>query len=327
MPTSDSDILRGDTVSSESRIVMSDDQTLALSSRQDGDGTETRPDNPSHKATSEPSISNQLLNLNLNAKDKTHSDPSLTLQRRGRIVFGEDEEPGAPTGSASKTSSGLLSRVISGEQIDLGHNATLDAERLVETVIEWKQGGQQVYVTGSFTEWRQMIPLRKVDSELFAVVIKLSPGMHRLRFVVDGELRCSDHMDTATDSMGNLVNYMEVIDTKASSEFVRMEQGEVILPPHYTYTKEIPAVFVEPEALDRLASSEFVTPPQLPPHLDGIILNTNWNDKDNNSVLPIPNHVVLNHLATTSIRHNVLAVASISRYSAKYVTQVLYTPL
>jgi len=69
-------------------------------------------------------------------------------------------------------------------------------------------------------------------------------------------------------------------------------------------------------------------PPQLPPHLESVILNNFNNSNDNNSgALPIPNHVVLNHLATTSIKHNTLAVASIVRYKRKYVTQVLYAPL
>ena len=70
-------------------------------------------------------------------------------------------------------------------------------------------------------------------------------------------------------------------------------------------------------------------PPQLPPHLETVVLNKySTNDKDNEiGALPIPNHVVLNHLATTSIKQNTLAVASIVRYKRKYVTQILYAPL
>ena len=42
-----------------------------------------------------------------------------------------------------------------------------------------------------------------------------------MRFVVDNELRCSDFISSATDSMGNLVNYIEVgldSDTDMSME-------------------------------------------------------------------------------------------------------------
>lgn len=235
----------------------------------------------------------------------------------------------------------------------------------------------------------------------FSVILKLPNGTHRMRFVVDNELRCSDFLPSATDSMGNLVNYIEVpseseayyshdgkaptstqhrgsvpsddraveddesmaplqkfnsqghpVDHPPGARLTRATTSEKVesydmtnddellngggyerfqeeMPsePVLKFTSEIPKVFTDPEEMEQFVASDFVTPPQLPPHLESVILNSNSNEKDNNSVLPIPNHVVLNHLATTSIKHNVLAVASISRYSRKYVTQILYAPL
>ena len=38
---------------------------------------------------------------------------------------------------------------------------------------------------------------------------------------------------------------------------------------------------------------------------------------DDNSVLPLPSHSVVNHLATSAIRNGVLAVATTTRYKAK----------
>lgn len=42
--------------------------------------------------------------------------------------------------------------------------------------------------------------------------------------------------------------------------------------------------------------------------------------------LSIPNHVILNHLMTTSIRNDILTVACITRYSGKFVTQIMHSP-
>lgn len=42
--------------------------------------------------------------------------------------------------------------------------------------------------------------------------------------------------------------------------------------------------------------------------------------------LSIPNHVILNHLMTTSIRNDVLTVACITRYLGKFVTQIMHSP-
>ncbi|KAH3668184.1 hypothetical protein OGAPHI_001938 [Ogataea philodendri] len=107
------------------------------------------------------------------------------------------------------------------------------------------------------------------------------------------------------------------------------------------FIDSIPPIFTDPKVMEEYyvtldnnqrqgnQNQQWLIPPQLPPHLESVILNSyNNTDKDNTSgALSIPNHVVLNHLATTSIKHNTLAVASIVRYKRKYVTQILYAPL
>lgn len=262
--------------------------------------------------------------------------------------------------------------------------------------IKWVQGGEKVYVTGSFTGWRKMIGLQKQPDGTNIVTLGLPVGTHRFRFVIDNELRFSDFLPTATDQMGNFVNYIEVTpehvqmhlkqQREIAEEHEREEQEKQKSQPRgrsmsinrgrsdsifglinddddmgngysryheedgdqsfnnrkFNYISEIPPIFVDPKvmeqyylAIDEQAKSKngqqqaWLHPPQLPPHLENVILNNfNSQDKDNNSgALPLPNHVVLNHLATTSIKHNTLAVASVVRYKRKYVTQVLYAPL
>jgi hypothetical protein len=48
--------------------------------------------------------------------------------------------------------------------------------------------------------------------------------------------------------------------------------------------------------------------------------------KDDSSLLNNPNHTVLNHLATSSIKNGVLATSVTTRYKRKYVTTILYKP-
>ncbi|KAG5356609.1 SNF1 protein kinase subunit beta-3 [Yarrowia sp. C11] len=282
------------------------------------------------------------------------------MRRKSTLLLDEDEPVGDndddmpfdklnishPTSNEPKP----LSRVDSGEEIELTSPQVTEGK--IPLVIKWTQGGSKVYVTGTFTGWRKMVALTPDPNKkgVFATTLHLPPGTHRLRFVVDNELRCSDYLPTATDSMGNLLNYVEV---GLSDDEERADQKDLhpisragIIPSNddlgggyerfteedlpkeeYEFTPEIPALFTDTEVMEQYISKELPTPPQLPPHLDSVILNTNSTEKEDNSVLPIPNHVILNHLATTSIKHNVLAVASVSRYSRKYVTQVLYAPL
>ncbi|KAK6199487.1 5'-AMP-activated protein kinase beta subunit, interation domain-containing protein [Scheffersomyces amazonensis] len=284
--------------------------------------------------------------------------------------------------------------------------AVPDPNIAVPVDIKWVQGGEKVYVTGSFTGWRKMIGLAKQPDNTFLITLGLPVGTHRFRFVIDNELRFSDFLPTATDQMGNFVNYVEVtpehIQAHLQQQQEQGQQGQQLqqLQPsqpstedqsqsqpqsrkssvsgarrvdsawgltnddddmgngysryheedeenplnrrNLQYINDIPPIFTDPKvmeqyymAIDKQSKSSngqqqaWLHPPQLPPHLENVILN-NYNslDRDNNGgALPIPNHVVLNHLTTTSIKNHTLAVASIVRYKRKYVTQVLYAPL
>ena len=63
--------------------------------------------------------------------------------------------------------------------------------------------------------------------------------------------------------------------------------------------------------------SETPGPPSLPLFLGRSILNGLLPMKDDASVLTLPNHTVLNHLATSSIKNNVLATSVTTRYNKK----------
>ena len=58
-------------------------------------------------------------------------------------------------------------------------------------------------------------------------------------------------------------------------------------------------------------------PPSLPLFLGKSILNGILPMKDDSSVLTLPNHTVLNHLATSSIKNGVLATSVTTRYKKK----------
>lgn len=67
-------------------------------------------------------------------------------------------------------------------------------------------------------------------------------------------------------------------------------------------------------------------PPSLPVMLSKSILNGSTPMKDDSSVLNMPNHTVLNHLATSSIKHNVLATSATTRYKRKACSHFLPKP-
>jgi hypothetical protein len=69
------------------------------------------------------------------------------------------------------------------------------------------------------------------------------------------------------------------------------------------------------------------SPPSLPPHLLRALLNTAPPTEDP-STLPLPHHVMLNHLYSLPRRNEKMMIVGITqRYKQKFVTTVLYKAL
>ena len=84
-------------------------------------------------------------------------------------------------------------------------------------------------------------------------------------------------------------------------------------------------------------------PPILPPHLlqvgycaygphfifhhEQVILNKDTPLSCEPTLLPEPNHVMINHLYALSIKDGVMVISSTQRFRKKYVTTLLYKPI
>lgn len=207
---------------------------------------------------------------------------------------------------------------------------------------------------------------------MLSAYVRITPGTHHLKFIVDNDMRTSDKLPTAVDYTNILVNYLEVsyddvpkTEPDAMEEVKKPETAPVPVPerippgvypqqkvpatpeieaikkpipepkpkvpspPPKKYHQNIPRYLLDldaPEESRRFARasaacSNLPTPPTLPMFLNKSILNGTTPMKDDSSVLILPNHTVLNHLATTSIKDNVLATSSTTRYKQK-VSQV-----
>lgn len=201
---------------------------------------------------------------------------------------------------------------------------------------------------------------------LLRATIHVRPGTHHIRFIVDSVMQCSQDLPTTVDFGNNLVNYIEVSAddlpqelpprgptpgiTTASAEnkpsehpkTVEEDKSKAAKPapktkpvlPSDRYTRQVPQYLLDLDMAEDSARYQYAaaaieklpTPPSLPGFLGKPILNAATPMKDDNSVLTMPNHTVLNHLATSSIKNNVLAVSATTRYKRKYVTTIMYKP-
>ncbi|KAL8821308.1 MAG: hypothetical protein Q9223_000629 [Gallowayella weberi] len=242
-----------------------------------------------------------------------------------------------------------------------------DSKRTVPTMLQWKQGGDRIYVTGTFTSWSRKFRMhRDAETNIPTAILQLPPGTHHVKFIIDGEMQLSNELPTAVDYTNILVNYIEVSADDIPAEEPPMD-GEVpegvyppqVLPPgteakdhapdsmgrtqplegeqpakpvywggripEYLYDLEQPEDSKRYQRANR-GATDFVTPPNIPVFLQKLILNGTTPMKDDNSVLNMPNHTVLNHLATSSIKNEVLATSVTTRYKRKYVTTMMYKP-
>ncbi|KAJ2783175.1 hypothetical protein H4R18_001842 [Coemansia javaensis] len=209
-------------------------------------------------------------------------------------------------------------------------------QKTVPTLIRWTEPGENVYISGSFVDWRYKIRLHD-NNGLYGVVVDLPVGTHCLKFIVDGKWRCSNRFVIAPDDDGNLVNYFKVEDVIEEADQEKEDNVEGLDPAALSNSPPGEYGTVIPD-LARIAresaasgggssSSRRNEPPLLPPHLNQVLLNSSETRTDDPNILPVPNHVVLNHLYACSIKDNVMAVSSTSRYRGKYMTTIYYRPV
>lgn len=200
------------------------------------------------------------------------------------------------------------------------------------------------------------------DPREYSITLTLPPGNHRLKFIVDDSWRCSNDLPTATDGDGSLVNWIEVepprkiqndeewglglgttgaagpVEDGKSSSLIQVDMAEddgswtTTIPPPlalYQHLEELASMSPQSQTPPATKAPHVPAPPQLPRHLEKVILNAsareiealnNGNTSnavigtgvDDNSLLPVPNHVVLNHLTASAIRSESSEITSSS---------------
>ncbi|KAL7684027.1 putative SNF1 protein kinase subunit beta-2/beta-3 [Plasmopara halstedii] len=186
-------------------------------------------------------------------------------------------------------------------------------EDVVPMVFKWEHGGRNVFITGTFNGWDKQCPMHRSGND-FTYIANLTRGKHMYKFVVDDDWRFAPDQLTMADVEGNVNNYVDVSEFAPLSDFdgKNQLQGDDEDPdnPYARYIPEIDEYTKEP--------------PPLPPHLRHIILNKAPPTVDGR-LLPVPQHVALNHLYCTAIKDGMMVLGITNRYKQKFVTTVYYS--
>ncbi|KAG8745855.1 hypothetical protein FRC10_006882 [Ceratobasidium sp. 414] len=174
-----------------------------------------------------------------------------------------------------------------------------------------------------------------------------------------------NHIEVAEDSVGEALGWEKGL-TSAPGAYLTPRRLHLLtlmaedlplwtseIPPHLIHAAQLEEQYLARRTeLDAPPPPLIPHPPALPRHLEKVILNARTTGSatsasgvtksavaavggigvgtggaDDNSVLPVPNHVVLNHLGTSAIKGGVLAVGTTTRYHRKYITTIYYKPV
>ena len=199
-------------------------------------------DVPSHPVPTDPNVqphpASQLRNADSPSSPSSYHIPNSQFQRPPRLplpIEKEDFAPGSPIISPAEIPGRLGKDLVSeGEVVQLERktsvvsSTTVDEDevvddfqahgkatgQMVDTLVEWKEGGERVYVTGSFSGWTKKHRLHRngpsKDPHALSAIIPLLVGAHHMTFLVDGQMKTSKHLPTAVDYTNVLINYVEV---------------------------------------------------------------------------------------------------------------------
>lgn len=207
------------------------------------------------------------------------------------------------------------------------------ANRKIPVVFKYpSKNVKEVLLSGSFTNWKEKIPMIKSDGD-FIIIVDLPEGDHQYKFYVDGKWEHDPSQPTIDDTFNGKNNIVKV--KKSDFEVMDALESDSLAPgnnsksntsvddlsksPPGDYTDDIPIRGFNSISLDK--------PPYLPPQLLNIVLNKDTSAKCEPALLPEPNHVMLKHLYALSIRDGVMVLSSTFRFKQKFVTTCFYKPI
>ena len=73
----------------------------------------------------------------------------------------------------------------------------------------WREGGNEVFITGSFCDWSKRFKMYKNRNDIFEVELFLTKGLYQFKFIVDNIWRCSSDYPQTKDDQGIYNNFIE----------------------------------------------------------------------------------------------------------------------
>ena len=241
-------------------------------------------------------------------------------------------------------------------------NINTEKKIMIPVTFEWDKGGNNVYLTGSFCNWKQFFLMKKEKNGKFILNLNLPKGVYQYKFKIDEEWKFNDKYPTFKEN-GIINNYLDIsenttkniedrtttagISSNTDNEFSKISKKSLAKSKNSSYLKQkIYSNYIPNK--DELKENI----PELPIQYKSCIninLYSNQNKIGNNKFIRVReknilsdnisfknigiiyhdqvNHLNLNNKQFTNNNKYKNSITSVtSRYRDKYTTFVYYKP-
>ena len=95
---------------------------------------------------------------------------------------------------------------ISDVQTNQNNNSNV---KEIRTEFYWDEGGNNIYITGSFCDWKEFFLMEKKEKGVYNKVLMLQPGFYQYKFKVDDNWAYSKKQPKFEDSNGIVNNFID----------------------------------------------------------------------------------------------------------------------
>ena len=98
------------------------------------------------------------------------------------------------------------------KEINKNSEDKINKNNEIKTEFYWDEGGDKVYITGSFCEWKSTFLMAKNDKGIHNITLSLTPGFYQYKFIVDDNWAYSKKQPKFEDNNGNVNNFIDTTD-------------------------------------------------------------------------------------------------------------------
>ena len=95
------------------------------------------------------------------------------------------------------------------EKINEINNKKEKKTKEINTEFFWDEGGNNIYLTGSFCDWKEFFLMEKNENGIYHINLMLPPGFHQYKFKIDNTWVYSQKQPKFEDNNGNVNNFID----------------------------------------------------------------------------------------------------------------------